>query len=280
MTEQPWWMRTPILVGVVLVVVALLAGGGLLLFGGSSESADNAGPAPASDKTAAQSSSLCDLPDGSMEPPTAAPEDTRWVIAENGVAVPSVPRVGPGDVSPNGYRYCFARNPLGAVVSAMWFAVDVENHNLDRKAFAADRLAGMQEQLEFVDEPSPADTGGVEFRGFRFPTTPTRDEATVELLVFVMEFQELRSVTAHLVWDTSDWRLKFPAPSLEVVSQADASEFVEWADPAISGVPPWLGVCVARTRYRRPIRPSPGVSRSGRMVLFSGQAVPTRSSLV
>ncbi|WP_156393607.1 hypothetical protein [Nocardioides sp. Root140] len=121
---------------------------------------------------------------------------------------------------------------MGAVLSAMWFAVDTQIVGLDRQAFALDRIAGLEGQTRFTATPSSPDRPGVEFRGFRFPTDPSRDKTSVELLLYYPDLTELRSLVVDLVWDTSDWRLVFPETPLEVTRRTDSAGFVAWSDPA------------------------------------------------
>ena len=198
---------------VALVIVAAV----VLAFTGGDDSA----PAPQAGGTsttaapatsAAADSGDCDQPEGDQLPPVAAPVND-WELVGKLVAPTDPEAAGPGQVTDEGLRTCFAHDPTGALFAAVnWLATTSDAELLsaalqDVTAPGPGRDA-MSSKLA-SDPVAVIGDGGYQLAGFTF-LSYTGEVAMMNLAVDVAGSGQA-AFPMTLQWSGSDWLVQLPA---------------------------------------------------------------------
>lgn len=215
--ESPFAARGFIFSAMFLGVIALV---GLLVisisfFGGDDEDGEEAsssaptasptseGPSPADD------ASVCGLTEvemaGGLDEP---PEGTEWELAGT-IAAPSVEGQGPGTVDDDGYRSCFARTPLGAVLAAAnWTAMSSDPELAD---VVAERALAEGPGREAALADGGTSTGASEDEGVSIQVAAFRvisydgEEASVQI-AYTSSYGLDMVFPLDLRWEDGDWK--------------------------------------------------------------------------
>lgn len=239
---KPWWKTWPVLGVAALLVVLALGGGGMILGSklGEAGGSETVPASPASGEAGGGSSgapadgeaSVCGLTAredelGKLE--TEAPK-TEWESLGNQLVTKQNDEHGPGVVEEDGFRYCYARTPEGALFAvanaASMMAGDAEVSRRTIEAYVLDGPAKDQ-MLEMSSTTSPGNAKPV-IRGYRFDAYQST-HATLTLLL--EKDGSFGSVTADAVWSQGTWQIK-PAGDGHIVYNRQAVDneagFVMW----------------------------------------------------
>lgn len=212
-----------------LIVVAGLAVVVLRLVSGGSTSDDERTTPTSEPSTSAGSSSACDLPDGSQDVPTTAP-DTKWYFKAK-IAVPKSPVFGPAEGAAEGsIARCFAHSPTGALFAAATIAAETSSFSPTAgDAILAHVVAGdLRDEMVRTLDPAPGPL--TQIVGFKFEDS-TRDRVTVTLATRIVDGPNAGAVGATpmtLVWVEGDWKQELN-PSATTVVLTSLDGFVQWS---------------------------------------------------
>ncbi|NEK96590.1 hypothetical protein GCU67_20825 [Modestobacter muralis] len=235
-TTSPFARRGFIAAAVVVALVVIAAVVVAISGGGDSDDVPVGvgGPATAPATSASADAGDCDQPEGDQLPPVAAPAN-EWELVGKLVAPTDPDGAGPGKVSDEGLRTCFAHDPTGALFAAVnWFGMtsDVESMTAALEEITApgpgrDKLAGLLE----TDPTSVLGKGGYQVAGFTF-LSYTGDVAMLNLALDIAGTGQA-SLTATLEWSGDDWLLQLPADG-EIGSSIKPLS-------SLAGYVPWSG---------------------------------------
>lgn len=234
-TSGPSWT----LIGAVLVVGLVVAMGVILSVQGLRSDDDRpVVSSPSSSSRASTTSegsgaSVCGLPGHeSTGTVTRAPKATWRLVGS--IAAPQVEGAGPGKIDSDGFGWCHARTPTGAVVSAaetLPFTAtnEVRIKSLEKSAVPGPgRTAALKEARSSDVEDLPAGER-VQVAGFKL-VSYSDTEAVVD--VAAESDGRYFSQTVDLRWVDGDWKYKlsdsgdFTSRSLEI---PNLSGYVEWS---------------------------------------------------
>lgn len=241
-TSGPSWT----LIGAVLVVGVVVAMGVILSIQGLRSDDDRpvaSSPSSSSQApTTGSTESVCGLRGHEKSGRLTKAPDATWSLIE-GFAVPSSRVAGPGEVDDDGFRYCYARTPEGAALSAANFIGVGSKGGPERESKILEHLVAPgpgRETLEKRASSSPvAEDDGtassnpdtrIQIAGLRM-SSYTDSEANLEILMranngsYVAQQFELR-------WAEGDWRVAFGDDGTalsEPRSVADATGFLPWS---------------------------------------------------
>lgn len=208
--HSPWTQRGFIvaaaLVGAIAligVIVAIAGGGGDEAPAQPAQSPPpvNAAPAPAT------GGSVCGLPRGDQDVPTAAPPDTRWELVGS-MAAPQAPRrVGPGRRT-EGIPTCFARSPLGALYAAVnfWASSTAKPAARVYEVLAADTALRDRIIREARKTPEGRLDRNTTFQVAAFDYVSYDPGAAALELVFRIADGSFLRVPVALRWERGDWK--------------------------------------------------------------------------
>lgn len=233
---RPWFIASACAVGVLVVVGILLA----VLPGRNTPPGDASSPHNPSTSlapSAAASDSVCGLEAGSQTIP-AGPIKAQWTLLGR-VEAPHSASLGPGVTDADGWRYCYAHSPAGAVVAAANILAIGQHPDFPRRlateiytgpgreAFIAEAEALSDEELRNQLDQLPVVTVG----GFRVASYDST-MATLDLLLRAPD-GALTSATWRLAWEDGDWRFWAPESDRDIPMQrvADSTGFIEWSAP-------------------------------------------------
>ena len=176
-------------------------------------------------------------PDGPVEmsgTATTGP-DATWVLVGK-MAAPTVADAGPAVVDEDGYRHCYARTPVGALVAAVNLAAMGSEPSLVGR-LASDALVpgALRDRLLASPQPSSSSTGGGQLRGFRM-VSYDGSKAVVELGMQANN-GGYGSVMVELVWHDGDWRYGVRGDG----AAQDLAVTYSWP-PSLVGFILWAGV--------------------------------------
>lgn len=220
------------------LVLALIAGAIVIFL--LPKGQGNAQPAPAANNgstaanpsaSAATGKSVCGLP-GSKETALGTAPESKWELLGT-MAVPSDPSTaGPGTVSKDGLRSCFAQSPTGALYATVniWAA----SFNGDAKQvylkLAADS-PGRDKAVQAIKEGKNVGGGtspDVQIAGFMIHSY-TPEAAVVELAIKSND-GGYGAFSTSLIWEDGDWKMDIPAAGGGTVRPiSDLSSFIPWA---------------------------------------------------
>lgn len=130
--RQPGFLASAVVVGLIVVLGIFLSIRALTSDGPDDQPSPTAAsptppessaptsepePDPSSVPAPAVASSVCGLAPESADSDLIAPPDAEWTYL-GAIAYPSSETFGPGEIAPEGYPYCYARSPEGAVLAA------------------------------------------------------------------------------------------------------------------------------------------------------------------
>lgn len=216
--ESPFAARGFILSAMFLGVLALV---GLLVisisfFGGGDENAEEASPhavptaSPTSeDPSPADDASVCgltkvEMANGLEEPP----EGAEWELVGT-IAAPSVEGHGPGTVEDDGYRSCFARTPLGAVLAAVNWTAMGSDPRLAEMVMERALAEGPGREAALADggtstAASEDDGASIQVAAFRV-VSYDGEEASVQI-AYTSSYGLDMVFPLDLRWEDGDWK--------------------------------------------------------------------------
>ncbi|MBE2997952.1 hypothetical protein IDM40_04395 [Nocardiopsis sp. HNM0947] len=214
--ESPFAARGFLLSAMFLGVIALV---GLLVItisfiGGDDEDEEASAPvAPTASPTDEDSpadgeSSVCGLTEvelagGLDEPPGGA----EWELVGT-IAAPEVEGHGPGRIDDDGYRSCFARTPLGAVLAAAnWSAMGSDPELAEM--FMEQALAegpGREAALENAGSSAAQDDDGASIQIAAFRVVSYDGEEAAVQIVYTSSYGLDMVFPFDLRWEDGDWK--------------------------------------------------------------------------
>ena len=213
-TSSTWTRPRFVIAALVVALIAIMAVVLALTTGRDDATAAQPTPSTEPSSTATPSptatdGSICGLADGDQTIPVTAPVGIEWELVGT-VAAPTSPEAGPGLVSDDGLRSCFARSPQGALHAALNMLATTSNPAL-RKAAASELTAagaGRDALAAIVNSEPVGGTGtGLQIGGYSF-LDYTPSSATVDVLI------RLDGKVGHLVvplsWERGDWKIVIP----------------------------------------------------------------------
>lgn len=222
------------------LVLALIAGAIVIFLLPKEQGNAQPAPAPAanSDPPAANPSasattgkSVCGLPRSEETALGTAPE-SKWELLGT-MAVPSDPSTaGPGTVSKDGLRSCFAQSPTGALYATVniWassFNGDAKQVYLKLAADSPSRdkaIQAIKEGKNVGGGTSP----DVQIAGFMVHSYAP--EAAVVELAIKSSDGGYGALTTSMLWEDGDWKMDIPPAGGGMVRQiSDLSSFIPWA---------------------------------------------------
>ena len=212
-TTSPF-ARRGFITAAVVVALVVIAAVVVALSGGDSDdvSVGVGGPATAPASSAPANSGECDQPEGSRTPPVAAPVN-EWELVGKLVAPTDPDGAGPGQITDEGLRTCFAHDPTGALFAAVnWMGM---TSTVEDMQLAVDNLTAPGPGRDVVDgllETDPEKVlgkGGYQVAGFTF-LTYTGDVAMISLAVTTAQGGQ-GSIPLTLEWSDDDWLMQLPA---------------------------------------------------------------------
>ena len=190
--------------------------------------------ARADETTAAEpgvAASVCGLPPSEDTALGTAP-DSNWELI-SGIAVPSEPSmVGPGMVSDDGFRWCFAHSPKGALYAAVnIFALGSTGDLAIQERIVEDLTAPGPGREEAFDNIGPASTAGpsIQVAGFQLRSYDGRS-AVVDL-AFRTSAGAVGHVVMPLEWVGGDWKITVGDNGQlinEPVQLNDLNDYISW----------------------------------------------------
>ncbi|GLU60910.1 hypothetical protein [Paenarthrobacter ureafaciens] len=193
------------------------------------QQASSATPGPTVSGTSDES--VCGLPAGKDTALGTAPKST-WELVGT-MAVPTDPsKAGPGAVSDDGLRSCFAQSPTGALyATANIWAASFNGHAEQVYLELAAESPTRDKAVKAIEEGK--DVGGgaspkVQIAGFVIHSY-TPNAAVVELAIKSND-GGYGAFSTSLLWEDGDWKLDMPAAGGGTVRQiSDLSSFIPWA---------------------------------------------------
>ncbi|MFE3459957.1 hypothetical protein ACFXKD_20625 [Nocardiopsis aegyptia] len=210
------FITSAVVVGVIVLLAAVVTARILLVDPEAEKNAPAAAPSPSTAPSAsagpADDSSVCGLTE---EDTTGflreTPEGTQWDLVGR-IAAPSVDGHGPGVVETDGFRSCFARTPLGAVLAASnWAAMgahpELSEVLIERAAAEGPgRDAALADEAgEGTDDSGTDDSASVQITGFR---VIEYDGHTANVqIAFTSSYGFDMIFPFHMLWENGDWRI-------------------------------------------------------------------------
>lgn len=237
-TTSPFARRGFIAAAVVVALVVIAAVVVAISGGGDSDDVPVGvgGPATAPATSASADAGDCDQPEGDQLPPAAAPTN-EWELVGALVAPTDPDAAGPGNVSDEGLRSCFAHDPTGALFAAVnWLGstTDPELAPLALEELTAPGPGRDTLQAAYASDPTSVfgnDPGGFQVTGFSY-LTYTGDVAMMNLAIGLVGGGQA-SVPVTLEWSGQDWLVQVPADG-NFGAGIDAL-------PTLAGYVPWSG---------------------------------------
>lgn len=223
MAQQKKNLSRPLLAAAVVVVLLAAIGIGWMLGRGGSDEPTQ--PVTASQGSSASTSNgetagSCGLPAGSDAAPTEPPEATWEVV--RGATVPRSPEFGPTEVTNDGDRSCYARNPTGALFAAASFIgmpLDVYLEHVTPGPYK-DLYEGVE-----IPEPTPGEVLTV--RGFKVEPKGA-DRVTVTLVTSLSTGTTMTAAAGDMVWKDGDWMVDGQQEDQGSTKLTNLDGYVEW----------------------------------------------------
>lgn len=224
------------------LVVALIAAVAVIAFlprGDDEPDVRGTAPTSAVSETptaeAAAEESVCGLP-GSDDSALGVAPDSEWELVGTTV-VPTAPEtIGPGMVSADGFRSCFAQTPAGALFAAANLVGlgSVQDVEMQRKL--TEQLvvpsAGQQAALEDLAERdfSSPSSASIQISGFRL-LSYTDESANVDI-AFTTQNGAVGHASIPLRWTDGDWKTEI-ADNGQLLNEPtqlnDLSDYIPWS---------------------------------------------------
>jgi hypothetical protein len=222
------------------LIVALIAAVAVIAFlprgdeepdAGTTAPSNNAPSSPATPTEEEADESICGLPASEETALGAAPESDWELIGT--MAVPTAPEThGPGVVTDDGFRSCFAHSPTGALYAAanLWaegFYGDATRlyTELTADSTARDELL---EQMEAGSNLGSDNAPKLQIQGFQI-SRYDGETAVVDLGVRT-EQGAFGSLPTPMRWEDGDWKLVIPETGNPGIQQlADLNDYIPWS---------------------------------------------------
>lgn len=233
--DTPRWVRA-LLWGIAALVVAVVALVVTLVV--VLQDDDGRGPTP----TPQTGSPSASTPEAGECPPLPASDEipneltvSEWTTLPNGLTAPTSPDVGPAREKGRVHS-CFAKSPMGAAMSTVWFVVEssgsVDEEMADQmwlRLSAATKEFAEQGGIEFEADPPNRD---IELIGYRF--VDVQEERVIgEILFHDLSADTFTGVTQIQVWEDGDWRVdKSPSGEVDTRVVTDSSAFMALNGPS------------------------------------------------
>ncbi|SDI70312.1 hypothetical protein SAMN04488693_11926 [Arthrobacter subterraneus] len=240
-TERNPFTRPGFILSAALVVALIAAVAVIAFLPRGDDEADTGETAPTSAASetptvdATGKESVCGLP-GSDDSALGVAPDSEWELVGTTV-VPTAPAtIGPGVVSEDGFRSCFAQTPAGALFAAANLVGlgSVQDVEMQRKL--TEQLvvpsAGQQAALEDLAErdPSSRSSTSVQISGFRL-LSYTDESANVDI-AFTTQNGAVGHASIPLRWTDGDWKTEI-ADNGQLLNEPtqlnDLSDYIPWS---------------------------------------------------
>lgn len=221
-----------------LIVALIVAMGVVLSVRGLMGDDEEAAPPPSSSSSSStqpegDAKSVCGLPGHETSGTVNRAPDAEWRLIGS-IAAPHVEKVGPGKIDDDGFGYCYAHTPEGAVVAAANVFPQSSISKFQAKTYDKQLVPGpgrdvaMKAVEDGTAEGIPSDER-LQIAGFRL-SRYTGDEAEVE----VVTASEGRYFTGpiRLQWSGGDWKMivnddgSLSGESTEI---PDLSGYIAWS---------------------------------------------------
>lgn len=219
-----------VILGLVLAVRQLVAGGGA--------DPDPTNPSPAttapSTPSALSADSICGL-SGLVESGTvASAPETNWEY-EDTTAYPTSETYGPGEMSPEGVRYCFQHSPEGALFAAANSVSQGSGaHSEDWiKYFLSANAPNRDQLINDAGESSGSSSIRMNIMGYR---VLSYDANSARIDIAIRGAGSGRavygSIIHNLTWESGDWKLlpKDSEDPLPMVQIPDLAGYISWGN--------------------------------------------------
>ncbi|WP_156887616.1 hypothetical protein [Propionicicella superfundia] len=159
------------------------------------------------DATVAAGGSVCGLPGYAASGTVTSPPVVDWQYV-GVIAAPHSATAGPGRIEPDGFRYCYAHTPEGAVLAAAnMIAVTSNLVRFREKVVDRTFVPGPGAEVIRNDTGTPkSDDTSARLAGFRL-LSYSADKATVDLAFRVVSKGAYMSYPFELQWAEGDWRV-------------------------------------------------------------------------
>ncbi|PFG44950.1 hypothetical protein ATJ97_0226 [Georgenia soli] len=187
--------------------------------------------APTESPSAQGGESVCGLEPVELDGTLTAAPDTEWELVGT-TAAPSVEDHGPGEVEEDGFRYCFAQTPTGALLAAANVAAMGSDPGLSPKVAEHLFAEGVGRDVALSETPTGNAGGGVrvQIAGFRL-LDYSGESATVDIAMRGSN-GAIAGQVFDLVWEDGDWKVQL-APDgqlpTDVVVLPDLAGYLLWA---------------------------------------------------
>ncbi|MDR6989217.1 hypothetical protein J2Y66_003732 [Paenarthrobacter nitroguajacolicus] len=236
-TESNPFTKPGFIIAAALVVALIAAAVVIFLIPKGQGNAPPAPPESSNSATVSPSASpasgksVCGLPAGKETALGSAPK-SKWELVGT-MAVPTDPSTtGPGRVSKEGLRSCFAQSPTGALYATanIWaasFNGSARQVYLDLAADSPTRDKAVQ-AIKDGKDVGGGSSPKVQIAGFIIHSY-TSTAAVVELALKSPD-GGYGALSTSLLWEDGDWKLDMPAAGGGTVRPiSDLSSFIPWA---------------------------------------------------
>lgn len=195
------------------VVVAAIVVLGLVLsltnlLGGKTEPTPTSAPSPSPSASGTSSeASVCGLTPVEMSGTVATAPTATWALVGT-TAAPSIKGQGPGKIEEDGFRFCYARTPSGALLAASnLMAMGSEAPLLGKKINQRLTVPGPGRDAALAQPPASADSSGVRIQiaGFRINRYDGKT-ADVDLAIRTST-GVIAAQVFTLKWVEGDWKV-------------------------------------------------------------------------
>ncbi|MGL5829498.1 MAG: hypothetical protein ACRC0L_08010 [Angustibacter sp.] len=236
MPETPWTSKPLLITGALATGIIIALTAALIITNRDQQpapppqAAPSASPSPTG--TPPGDASVCGLTDTNSTIPTTGPT-ARWSLLGT-IAVPTIDGQGPGKIEPDGFRYCYAHTPTGALLAAAnLMALDGSN-TLEGKMESRLIAPGKGRDFTLRQKNTPIPDMGIRvaISGFKI-TNYTSNQAEVTLAVSSNVGAYATSSTT-LIWSKGDWLMYAPEINDDYIRTGELE--------SLSGFTPWSGV--------------------------------------
>ena len=233
------WTRRPVVISAAVIAAILLLGVVVALSNVFSSEDDTATrpspaatPAPSASASAATvSASVCGLEAAQDSGSVAAAPPATWSLVGT-TAAPTIDGAGPGAVDTDGYRSCYARTPVGALLAASNLVAMGSQPTLQEKVNRGSVAPGPGRDRALAQPPASAGPTGVRvqiagFRVLRYSGT----SADVDVALRTSN-GAIGGQVFNLVWSDGDWKVRLGDSGellTPLVQLPDLSGYIPWA---------------------------------------------------
>jgi hypothetical protein len=188
---------------------------------------------PSSPVATGDDKSVCGLPGFETQSSLTDAPKTKWELVGT-VAAPTDPKVGPGKISADGFRSCFAHTAEGALYFAVnYLALGTDGTLRDRLPELVQAGPGRDALTKAVSNSDGTDSAGqrAQVAGFKIGAYDGKD-VTVDL---ALNYSDGRLISAplKLIWAAGDWKM--------VLSNTGQLPLAPGTLESLGGYIPWAG---------------------------------------